>query len=442
MRLAVRIYIRNNKMEIIIFLVVFTVIAIFFIGFRIRKRSRKKDQAFRYFRYAAEKLNSLEAQKGRLFIDPKLTGKIDDLDIYCRLLIEAERFHDNFFLLMNVMYPFYQDVTFSLKLEYAFTRVRNVMGKRDFQVGDPQFDDEMLIKSSNPEVLFSFLNYTTRKGILSLAVDSNYMQLNEREFEIRKKIKEFAGEKGFLNQLESMIEIINTVKDISDIKKKLIQNIYNDPLNDVREKNLYMLVSRCEISEEVITMLNNLLKSGSIEIQLMAALQLGKKGMDHIGSILDKKIKISADRQLKIVKAFTAKEYEGTVLFLKKLYLAAGNDTIKLEILKAFQSIEDESVSPFLVPELNKDTSDLTPVIIATLGTCGTKDAIEPIYKKAKASMNPFLRNAAQKAIGQIKSRITDGDTGWLSMYELSEEEGSLSISDEASEGALSKSEE
>jgi hypothetical protein len=75
---------------------------------------------------------------------------------------------------------------------------------------------------------------------------------------------------------------------------------------------------------------------------------------------------------------------------------------------------------------------------VNALGTCGTREAVEPLLRLAKSSINPFTRNAVQKSIGQIQSRLGDVQNGWLSMDDLSEKDGALSVSDEAGVGSLS----
>ncbi len=59
-----------------------------------------------------------------------------------------------------------------------------------------------------------------------------------------------------------------------------------------------------------------------------------------------------------------------------------------------------------------------------------------------KSSLNPFMRNAVQKAVAQIQSGLGDVDNGWLSLPEPDPEDGALSIDNDAGEGSLSKTDE
>ena len=71
------------------------------------------------------------------------------------------------------------------------------------------------------------------------------------------------------------------------------------------------------------------------------------------------------------------------------------------------------------------------------LGTCGTIESMEKLHNLSKKGSGSKIREEATAAMGQIQSRL-GVDGGWLSVAELGETDGALSVAKENVEGALS----
>ncbi|MCP4134466.1 MAG: hypothetical protein GY754_26065 [bacterium] len=76
--------------------------------------------------------------------------------------------------------------------------------------------------------------------------------------------------------------------------------------------------------------------------------------------------------------------------------------------------------------------------IIETLGRCGGIEQIEELHTLGKKSLNPIIKTAVRETIQQIQSRLGDVEKGWLSVEELTETDGGLSMANEAEKGSLS----
>jgi len=94
-----------------------------------------------------------------------------------------------------------------------------------------------------------------------------------------------------------------------------------------------------------------------------------------------------------------------------------------------------------LLQELVKDPQPLLYPIINALAVCGRINAVEKLFKLGKNSLNPFTQRRVKEAILRIQSRLGAVEKGWLSLSQLEEMEGALSLADLAGKGALSSPE-
>ena len=123
---------------------------------------------------------------------------------------------------------------------------------------------------------------------------------------------------------------------------------------------------------------------------------------------------------------------------LKSLFASRTGKELELEILDVFRNMGDTSLCGFLLSYLDRRSGEVLRAVVGALGTCGTAEAVEPLMKLSKSSINILLNAAVQQAIASIQSRLGGADAGWLSVAGLEGTEGALSLSDTAGEGALS----
>jgi hypothetical protein len=408
---------------------------------RFKEKSVKK-KVYDLFNDVSKVHKDLITEKGENSAYPSLAGKVDGVNLSCVLEMESSGNKYYFQLNMKTSHNNLKSSFFSITQESFSSNVMGAMGIKDFQIGDERFDREMLIQSTNAEFAYAFLNSEVRSIIMNLKYFGYSIEINEKSLNVVKKYSKNLTAEILIKQMELMIFISKKFNSIIDYKKEMMVNLYSERENEIKKKIFKTLLARYGTDNDIKGMLKKLLSDKSVETQVLAALNLREEGLEHLLSLIDRSTAFDHNLAVEMAKFYRNNDCTFGVPVIIDLYYKSKSYNSRKEILLTLKHFKDESASSLLVEGMEADPFDLTIQFIEALGTCGTKDAIEPIYKKAKASMNPFLRNAAQKAIAQIKSRITDGDTGWLSMYELSEEEGSLSISDEAGEGALSKSDE
>ncbi len=97
-----------------------------------------------------------------------------------------------------------------------------------------------------------------------------------------------------------------------------------------------------------------------------------------------------------------------------------------------------EKLSPFLIKELEKNESQYRNYLIEALGNCGRVNAVEKLLEIGKSTLNPLLRSSVKEAIIKIQSRLGNADKGWLSVTQLDEIDGALSLADRVTDGSLS----
>ncbi|MBT8201972.1 MAG: hypothetical protein KJO87_01565, partial [Acidimicrobiia bacterium] len=92
-----------------------------------------------------------------------MTGTVDEL----QLTIDTHQSNDNTFTRYRVGYPGL-GLGFSAKRQHALTRIGKFFGMEDIEVGDPVFDEALIIKGEYPEQVAMFLTPARRVAITEL----------------------------------------------------------------------------------------------------------------------------------------------------------------------------------------------------------------------------------------------------------------------------------
>ncbi|MCP4132005.1 MAG: HEAT repeat domain-containing protein [bacterium] len=414
------------------FLTVF-IIVLLFAGFFLLISLLKRGEKF------IKLVGDIEHELGMFFTDVGgiYRGSLDGFNLFLSRKKKKGRWKSQS-IMVRLEHHHNMESSFQVSMESMFSQAKEAFGKGDYKIGDNKFDDKMLIAARNPYFITALLNKELREKILSLTSVTGELVLSENSFYITKNLYEITHVQLFISYIRTMVIILKDITGKPSIKKRLINNIRLEQDWNVRFKNIQMLVSHFPMDWEIEETLSESLDDESLEIRFESAKHLKTEGMKHLLSMLDSLGSKNHPLQTDIIKVLAENNYTQSIPLLKVLFTQSGNYSVQKEILAAFKTFEDETLNEFLREQLKIIDFETRILVIEALGTCGNLDAIEPLYSIAQSSSDSQVREAVKKAIGLIQSRLGQGDKGWLSMTELWETDGALSISDKADKGALS----
>ncbi|MCP4132006.1 MAG: HEAT repeat domain-containing protein [bacterium] len=328
--------------------------------------------------------------------------------------------------------------SFQVVLKSRYSKMKTFFGKRGVKTGDKEFDDKMLIAAENPSIVKTILHEELREQILSLACGVTSFELKKDSIRIVLEFHEIFDCTVLPEIMRAMSSILMGVNDSIFLKKRLIENFYEEEDWHARLNTVKMLSYHFFRDDDTKLVLNDSLRDEHPEINIEAAKYLKEKGLKFLVSMLESFEDKSDPLIPEIIRILAEKKYKQSIPCLKALFDEPKSDIVQIEILSAFRDFGDEKLNTFLLEKLHIKEYKIFSLVIEALGTCGNLDAVEPLYEMTKYSSDSPVREAAKKAIGLIQSRHGQGDKGWLSMTELSETDGALSISDKAEKGALS----
>jgi hypothetical protein len=373
---------------------------------------------------------------------PHCSGTIDNCSFQCFVTSETIDHNTIFFLNLVTKHKNYGSSFFSITKEMDFASVKGAVDSRAVKTGDDFFDRQILVSASKPEFVMALLHREVRSVIDRIAVFGDEMIIDETSVTVKKVFPGSFTPGEAVENIARMVMVSKSVNKIEDIKQSLINNLLDEREPGVCRNLFAMIKSMYKEDDDINSLMDKLLHHSTVEMQIMAAKNLGQRGLQHIVSVIDSSQSIDDTTAFDVIETISENKYKEGIPALMELYNKTQEENVKVKILEAFQFLNDESVSPFLAGKLEGASSSLVKPLVRTLGFCGTREEIEPIRIKTKSIINIGLGSEARKAIDRIKSRMKDGGTGWLSVNEVDEKEGQLSIKDDAGEGALSKSEE
>ena len=326
----------------------------------------------------------------------------------------------------------------TLESDELFSTVEKLLKGDDIQIGDSAFDARMLIKGASPHHVASLMNERARALLLGIAGRTHGLNLTSSWFEVvldyERKTKD-----DIVSIARDALEVSRDLARGDDVRSRLMENVRGDSVPGVRAACIRHLASRFPADGGITALLKGALKDDSRYVRVEAALHLGHEGLEFLAKLLQKETDLDEYDTLRIVRFIGEHRFAGGIPALKEVYARANNETVLLEILKAFIAMGDTRLNGFLLERLRGSTGDIRYWLISALASCGTAEAVEPLMRLAKSSLNPLFRSDVQRAIAGIQSRLGGADAGWLSVSEVEGTEGALSLGDAVGEGALSR---
>lgn len=128
-------------------------------------KSRRQRSNEAWAKAARELGITLEPTRGvfGFFGKMSMSGQVHDMDI----TIDTHQSDDATFTRYRVRYPTL-GLALKVKRQHALTRIGKLFGYQDIEVGDPLFDDEIIVKGEYPDHIAEFLTPARRVAITGL----------------------------------------------------------------------------------------------------------------------------------------------------------------------------------------------------------------------------------------------------------------------------------
>lgn len=327
--------------------------------------------------------------------------------------------------------------SFSIIRETAFSGAKRLIGKGDPQTGDVRFDRTFLLASDDPYALAAILNSSVRKNLLKLNTSVFSLSLTNELFMVELPRPSRFG-KATRNALDVMADIVESIAAPETVRDRLTAIVQHDPMAAVRKNCLETLIEIAPMDDTLRALLETAKKDLNIGVKIAAVRALKGEHHSELERALRERKKLTDAERAELLSALNENRYDIPVKTLIDVSRRTNDAAVLGELMRACTIPGSEKLHPFLTDYLDRRKSKVSVEMIRQLGSVGTVETVERLYRFRDKSLNPFVRGAVADAIAAIQSRLGIAERGWLSTAGLRDTDGALSRADGAAEGALS----
>ncbi len=270
-------------------------------------------------------------------------------------------------------------------------------GGRDIEIGDKSFDDRVEVYGNRLKAT-AVMDHATRTALKKMRMGTTV-----KDGLLHNEVSRTSASDA-QNMVEWAMYIANALRDRGDdIGESLGRIVDDDPVAEVRERALYQLLHHMP-NEEGLEAARGALSDPDPRVRLLAA------------------------GRLRDADALREAVYSKQLSLSKREYA-----------LRTLGSIDGAIQEDELVQLLSADGIAVRNAAIELLGHYGTVRAVEPLLPLSKGGLLGTPESAAaKKAIAAIQSRVSGAEAGGLSLTELAEGVGGLSVAEPDERGGLS----
>lgn len=292
-------------------------------------------------------------------------------------------------------------------------RLRDAVGARGFEVGDPDFDAELAIVASNPAAVRAILDAKTR-GRLRVAFRGD-VPIRIGGGALRTRLERGPGSAGLYDgaTLGALVALAHRLEPSVEPENRLKRIVTVDPLAAVRAAALDALLATAPEHPRTFEALRAAVKDAEPRVRLRAARALGDEGVPVL-------LALATDRSAEDAVSAGAVEALGTRLPVEAACRAVESATrdyrVRTGVAAAdvLASANEPAVEAALVAALPAPSNDLAVAAAHALGRCGTVGAIADL--RAAEDRGGDVRRAAREAVAAIQSRLTGATPGQVSL--------------------------
>jgi len=367
--------------------------------------------------------------KGREFLPPA-EGKIDGITI------EAGEENNRFYI------SFCPKTTIPVDIMICSENRWDIDDK--YKRGDvPGLKGDWYCYSEYPGILQGALDEESIKILSELSLHASYVCLTDKEMFIYPHPHILRSYSSMDNLLEKALTVVKKTRDTYAFWSRFEDRALNAPEAEHRISILNAFghaIIHDDLRDEKKSIFKKALNDTDVSVQIAAASHLGYKGKQHVKNIIKRAEELGSSIQFTLAEFLFEKGTEKDLDSLWQLFEKAHSEKLRIEILehvkynndKLFTSKEDKKKwVKNLIPFLEKSETALVIGIIKILGAIGTIETVEALYNKGKAAIDPRIDKAINQAIDTIQAGHGKGSEGWLSVAELRNKEGGLSLEDQ-----------
>jgi len=149
----------------------------------VRKQTARTDTVWRE---AADELG-MHFRPGALFVSRTIDGHMHGSHVRVDKITKNAGNHSESFTRYRVDHPQPLDLGLKLQRESFFSGVSKFFGTQDIEVGDPAFDDEVVVKGFDPDRVVQFLTPSRRLRVLRLFQAFKDLEIDDRTITFRSR---------------------------------------------------------------------------------------------------------------------------------------------------------------------------------------------------------------------------------------------------------------
>ena len=391
----------------------------------------KQKETLKTFKYLKENLN-LTLAPGSFTEPPVLHGKKGPLKINITQ-------KGNKYFAISLYYELISPRSILITKLNNFRVKTSNNGIPRYKTGDYRFDTSIALFSAHETNEAAIFNASIRDRLIYLSKSVHHLNITNLELQMfienSPKISDFQ----IASTIKTSINILNDFINPIDQKEAILHNAFKDPSPGCRFKNLSVLLKHFSVNRSIWSELKKALKDNDLQVQILAAKHLGTIGMDHLTKIISGNTITPIEKE-ELIRILIENHHTKAAPTLMEVFNNNSNIPLKKQILHAFLIFRDKRTEPLLIKTLENNSNDLSMEAIKALKTCGTNKSIEALHLLLKNTYNFFTRGEINATIETIQANLGDVQNGWLSVNEINEKDGALSIDNDADRGALSVS--
>jgi hypothetical protein len=350
------------------------------------------------------------------------------------------------------------DGDLSLEAENLGARIAKGLGRRELEIGDPAFDDQLLVRG-DPALAHAVLDAETRVRTIRLFADSDGRARVSDGTLSYERTDDQAVPRWLETVLPPLLDLARRLALPADMAGHLAANARHDPLPSVRLGALEVLVRRSPELPVTRETLRACLEDPSPHVRLGAASALGEEGGACLGELarasdgpeeiqsgalwaLGDRLPLEAGEEIlsealrsrrvavahAVLRAFGRKGGAGVVSSLTRVLTVARGE-LAVAAAKALGECAEVSSEPALLAALDRSDEGVAMASAEALGRVGSTSAVPRLRELEEATGDDSLRRTARQAVAQIQARLDDASPGQLSLAEG--ESGQLSLTED-----------
>jgi hypothetical protein len=311
-------------------------------------------------------------------------------------------------------------------------------GAREIEIGDERFDSTFFVEGP-ARLLTVLLDAETRRLLVDVSTEGRLLIIDD---ELRME----TSDNCFANVLSVLLDLIRRFTEEVDIAERLAGNARQDPVAEVRLRNLLFLTREFPGEPGTIETLRAACSDASPKVRLRAAMALGAEGrgvlaglaesleddgcsaqaVAHLGRELPfervRALLATALRKRRIQTARACLEALGrsgdaaAVDLLEKV-LAIEKGELAVAAALALGTTGSPAAEPPLLLALQREKTDIRVAAASALGRAGSAAAVLPLKEAAESSGSHLdLFRATRQAIAEIQARLQGASPGQLSL--------------------------